>query len=234
MRAQHTLTALFAVASLIGSAAAQVPPPTAEERVAAIKQNLVQSQQNLKQYQWTETTAVIFKGEEKSSTTNSCAYGADGKVVKTPVSAPAPAQEKRGLRGKVVENKKEELSAYMKGAVELIKSYVPPDPAKIQACKEAGKMTMTVTEPGKRAKVDFKDYAKPGDNLGVEMDLATNQILGLSVSSYLADAKDAVTLKVAMATLPDGTGHPAKINIDAPAKELAVTVTNSAYQKKGD
>lgn len=241
MRVQHILIALVCVlASLIGGFAvyAQAPAtptgsaPTAEERVAAIKQHLAQSQQNLKQYQWTQTTVVSYKGEEKSSTANSCAYGADGKVVKTPVAAPAEAEGKRGLRGKVVDNKKEEMAAYMQSAVALIKSYVPPDPAKIQACKEAGKMTMTVIENGKRAKIDFKDYEKPGDNLGVEIDMATNQILGLSVASYLADAKDAVNLSVAMAALPDGTGYPSTIKIDAPAKEMAVAITNSTYQKK--
>jgi hypothetical protein len=237
MRAQYTLTALIALTSLIGSAAAQVPAgtaPTAEERVTAIKQNLAHSQQSLRQYTWTETTAVMFKGEEKSKKVNSCAYGADGKVVKTEMAAPAEAEGKRGIRGKVVENKKEEMAAYTQSAVALIKSYVPPDPAKIQACKDAGKMTMTVIEPGKRAKIDFKDYEKPGDNLGVEIDLTTNQILGLSVASYLADAKDAVSLNVAMATLPDGTGHPATIKIDMPAKNMAVAVTNSAYQKKAN
>ncbi len=243
VRIQHALIALVCVlASVIGAlaASAQTPAtptgtaPTPEERIAAIKQNLITSQQNLKHYQWTETTAVSYKGEEKSRTANSCAYGADGKVVKTPVSAPAEAEGKRGLRGKVVENKKEELGAYMQSAVALIKSYVPPDPAKIQACKEAGKMTMTVIEPGKRAKIDFKDYEKPGDNLGVEIDLATNQILGLSVASYLADAKDAVNLSVAMAALPDGTGYPSTIKIDAPAKGLAVAITNAAYQKKAN
>jgi hypothetical protein len=237
MRVMNTLTCFVcALAVLSGGATAYAQTageaPTAEQRVAAIKQNLAQSQKNLMQYQWTETTVVSYKGEEKSSTASSCSHGADGKVVKAPVSAPAEKKGKRGLRGKVAENKKEEMSSYMQSAVALIMSYVPPDPAKIQACKEAGKMTMTVTEPGKRARIDFKDYEKPGDNLGVEIDLTTNQILGLSVASYIDDAKDAVSLSVAMATLPDGTGYPSTIEIDAPAKEMAVAVTNSAYQKK--
>ena len=245
MRVQHVVTALFCAlattaagaavyAQATGEAPAAAPnaAPTAEERVAAIKQNLAQSQTNLKQYQWSETTVFSYKGEQKSSTTNSCAYGTDGKVVKTPTSAPAEAEEKRGVRGKIAENKKEEISAEMQSVLALIKTYVPPDPAKIEACKDAGKVSITVTEPGKRARVDFKDYEKPGDNLGVEIDLTTNQILAVSVASYLADAKDAVSLNVAMASLPDGTGYPASIKIDAPAQSIALAVTNSEYQKK--
>lgn len=239
MRVPNVFTVLVGVLAVtaLGSAVCALATgetPTADERVAAIKQNLAKSQQNLKQYSWTETTAVIYKGEEKSKKVNSCAYGADGKVVKTEVSAPAVEEGKRGVRGKVVEGKKEEMAEYVLSAVALIKGYVPPDPAKIQACKDAGKMTMTVIEAGKRARIDFKDYEKPGDNLGVEIDLTTNQILGLTVASYLADAKDAVNLNVAMEALPDGTGHPSTIKIDMPAKEMKVAVTNSAYQKKSN
>jgi hypothetical protein len=82
------------------------------------------------------------------------------------------------------------------------------------------------------ARLDIKDYQKPGDNLGIEIDMTTNKILGLSVASYLTDAKDAVTLNVTMASLLDGTGYPGTILLDGKAKSVKVTVTNSAYQKK--
>jgi hypothetical protein len=212
--------------------ATTAPAPTTAERVAAIKANLVQSMQNLKAYQWTETQVVNLKGEDKSNKQFSCAYGADGKVVKTPMSPPAEDKGKPGVRGKIVENKKEEMSAYMKSAVALLKSYVPPDPAKIQAAKDAGKVSMAVLEPGKRVRVDIKDYQKPGDVLGVEVDMATNQILGLSVASYLTDAKDAVTLDVKMGALPDGTGYPSKIVLDGKSQNIKVTVSNADYKKK--
>lgn len=213
-------------------AAAAAPAPA--EKVAAIKASLGQSMQNLKQYQWTETQVVNFKGEDKSNKQNTCYYGADGKVVKTPVAPAAESEGKRGVRGKIVENKKEEMAEYMQSAVALIKSYIPPDPAKIQAAKDAGKVSMTPLEGGKRARVDIKDYEKPGDNLGIEIDMATNQILGVSVASYLTDAKDAVTLDVTMATLPDGTGYPSKIALDGVSKQIKVTTTNSGYQKKAN
>jgi hypothetical protein len=148
------------------------------------------------------------------------------------MSAPAEDKGKPGLRGKIVENKKEEMSEYMQSAVALVKTYIPPDPAKIQAAKDAGKISMTVLEPGKRVKIDIKDYEKPGDVLGVELDMTTNQILGLSVASYLTDAKDAVTLDVKMAALEDGTEYPSTIVLDGKAQQIKVTVSNSGYKKK--
>ena len=126
---------------------------------------------------------------------------------------------------------KEELIDYMKSAVALVKAYVPLDPAKIQAAKDAGKVSIDVLEPGKRARLNFRDYAKPGDNLGVEVDLASNRPLNLTVSTYLEDAKDVVTLDVRMGQLNDGTTYPSDVTLDGKAKKLGVVVNNGGYRK---
>jgi hypothetical protein len=108
---------------------------------------------------------------------------------------------------------------------------VPPSPAKIQAAKDAGKVSIDVLEPGKRVRLNFRDYEKPGDNLGVEVDLTNNHPLGVKVSTYLDDAKDAVTLDVRMGQLNDGTTYASDITLAAKAKNLTVTVQNSGYRK---
>ncbi len=206
--------------------------PTAQERVVALKASLTASQAVLKQYEWVETTVVSLKGEEKSRQMNRCYYGADGKVQKIPLTTPPPEEKKRGLRGRIVEKKKEELTDYMKSAVSLVKTYVPPSPAKIQAAKDAGKVSIDVLEPGKRARLHFRDYEKPGDNLGVEVDLANNRPLGVKVGTYLDDTKDAVTLDVRMGQLNDGTTYASNVTLDAKAKNIQVTVQNSGYRKQ--
>ena len=219
-------------APLRRSTAAPAAAPAPEDRVTAIKTNLATSAQNIKQYQWMETQVFNLKGEDKSQTASTCSYGADGKIVKTPTAPKAEEEKKRGIKGKVVENKKEDISKYMQSVAALIKTYIPPDAAKIGAAKEAGKISMTPLDGGKRARLDIKDYAKPGDNLGIEIDMANNQVLGLSVASYLTEAKDAVTLDVKMASLPDGTGYPASILLNGVSQEIKVTITNTGYQKK--
>ena len=71
--------------------------------VAALKQNLAESQKRLRQYEWVETTTISLKGEQKSSKQQRVYYGADGKLTKTPMgepSAQAAAQgSSRGGRG---------------------------------------------------------------------------------------------------------------------------------------
>lgn len=231
MKTKTTLIGLCALLFTLSNLA--VAQPSVAERVVALKASLAASQIVLKQYEWIETTAVSLKGEEKSRKQERCYYGADGGVTKVPLTATPPPAKKRGLRGKIVENKKEELTDYMKNAVALVKTYVPPSLAKIQAAKEAGKVSIEVLEPGKRARLNFRDYEKPGDNLGVEVDLANNRPLALKVATYLDSAKDAVTLDVRMGQLNDGTTYASDITLEAKAKNLKVAVQNSGYRKTG-
>jgi hypothetical protein len=226
--AKQTGLALLLAALTLPAFAQQ---PTAAERAAMLKANMAASQAVLRQYEWIETTVVSLKGEEKSRKQERCYYGADGGVQKVEVSESPEPKKKGGLRGKIAARKKEELTDYMKSAVSLVKTYVPPNPAKIQAAKEAGNVSIEVIAPGKRARLNFRNYEKPGDNLGVEMDLANNHPLGVKVSTYLDDAKDAVTLDVRMGQLNDGTTYASDITLDAKAKKLTVTVQNSGYRK---
>jgi hypothetical protein len=119
----------------------------------------------------------------------------------------------------------------MNSAVGLVKSYVPPDPAKIQAAKDAGNVSVQVLEPGKRAQVNFRDYQKAGDNLAVMVNIATNIIAGVGVSTYLDSPADVVTLDARMSQLNDGTIYTSDITLAASAKKLTVTVQNTGYRR---
>ena len=225
----------FAVAALLlMPAIVQAQSPEMQKRVAALKQSAAQNQQNIRQYEWIETTVVSLKGEEKSRQEKRCYYGVDGSLQKVTASTSPAPQKKRGLRGRVAENKKEELTDYMKRAVVLLKAYVPPDPAKIQAVKDAGKISLDMPGAGKGARLNFRDYAKAGDVLSVEVDPASNRVIGLTVATYLDDAKDSVTLDVRFSSLPDGTGYPATEVLVATAKSVSVNVTNSGHRQAGN
>lgn len=219
------------------AAASSTPAPastTPTDPAAAVKESLQKSMAALRQYQWTETTVVSLKGEEKSRTQASCVYLPDGKIQKTPLAPPPPKDEKepRGLKGKVVENKKEEISDAAKEAVELVKQYVPPDPARIQAAKAAGKVSTTPPDATGLVRLTIKDYLKPGDSLTFEVNAASKQISSLQVATF-TDKKDPVGMKVAWGTLPDGTLYPAKTQLDITSQKMTVATENSNYTKIG-
>ncbi len=205
--------------------------PSVAERVALLKASLALSQTVLKQYEWVETTVVSLKGDEKSRQLNRCYYGADGGLTKIPLTTAPTPKKRRGLLGRIAENKKEELTEYMQQAVGLVKSYVPPDPARIQAAQEAGKVSVNILQKNKRIRLNFRDYQKPGDTLGVEIDIAKNRLLGLKVNSYLENAKDTVTLDVKLGQFADGTSYTQTIALNATKKKVKVQVENAGYRK---
>lgn len=205
--------------------------PSVTERATILKACMAASQTVLRQYEWVQTTVISVKDEEKSRKQERCYYGAEGALQKVELNSSPEPKKKRGLRGRIAESKKEELTDYMKNAIALVKTYVPPSPAKIQTAKDAGNVSIEVLDPGKRARLNFRNYEKPGDNLGVEIDLVSNRPLGVKVSTYLDDDKDTVTLDVRMGQLGGSTVYPSDITLKAGAKNLTVTVQNSGYRK---
>ena len=206
--------------------------PTVQERVVALKASLAASQAILNKYEWVETTVVSLKGEEKSRQMNRCYHGADGKVQKIPLTTPAPAPKKRGLRGKIAEAKKEEMTDYMKDAVALVKQYVPPEPVLIQRAKDAGKASLTPL-PGQRVRLTFVDYVKAGDSFALDLDLSNNLPVEAKVVTYLDSKEDVVALDIRFATLQNSATYAPSVVLNAKAKGIVVDVQNSGYRKSG-
>jgi hypothetical protein len=242
MNWKQTTAAVVVTASALWMGAlvhAQQAPAAAggkADAVAALKQSLQQGLAKARGYEWVETTIISLKGEEKARKQNRCYYGADGKVQKVSLD-PAPAAEKPaaggGRRGgrvkeKVVENKKDEMQEYMKNAAALIHSYVPPDPAKIQAAKDAGRVT--ATPQGSAMRIAIAQYLQPGDALTIDLDPAAGKLLGLGVNTYLQKKEDVVTLDVKMNSLADGALYAAQTTLEAKAKNITVVIQNTGHR----
>jgi hypothetical protein len=88
-------------------------------------------------------------------------------------------------------------------------------------------------DPKKRIRLEFRDYVKPGDMLGVDVDLTNSRLLEVKVSTYLDTTKGPVTLDARFCTLNDGTTYPSEVILDAKGKALRVTVQNSGYRISG-
>ena len=229
--------ALFNAVILVLPGFAFGQQPTTQEQVAAFKQSLAENKAALRKYQWVETTTVIVKGEVKSVKQNACYYGADGTLQKTPISDAASSQQAappsgRGgrLKGRIVAHKKEELTDYMKAAVELVSQYVPPNPDLVKYSKEANNVKVEQVEPNKIIRLSFPDFIKKGDLLSASLNLASNSIVDVNVSSYLESQKDKVTLSVVFSQLGDGTSYTGKTTLNADAKKVVVVIENSGYR----
>jgi hypothetical protein len=201
-----------------------------QEKVAAVKQSVARNQQALRGYTWMETQETIFKGETKSTKQSQCQYGPDGKVQKTSLGGSEPPPEQRGLRGRIVEKKKDEMKDYMERVAALVQRYVPPTLSQMQASFQGGKATLQPSGEG-IAMLLFRDYAKPGDSVTLAFDTAANKVRGYDVNSYLDAPEDVVTLKVIFETLPGGPNYAAQSVLDAAAKQIQIRTTNSNYSR---
>jgi hypothetical protein len=201
-----------------------------QQKVGALKQSVAMNQQALRQYSWIQNTQLSLKGEVKSTKIENCRYGPDGAVQKTQLSEPPEQKKKRGLRGKIVEKKTEEMKDYMERAVSLIERYVPPSPDKLQAVVAAGKTGLSQAGPG-AIQLQFKDYVKSGDALTFTLDTAAKTIRQANVDTWLDDETDKVSLRVDFQTLPDGTNYAASKVLNVEAKKIVVNITAANYQK---
>ena len=120
----------------------------------------------------------------------------------------------------------------MQAAIDTVKRYVPPEPARLKASAQSGKVSFSPIEPGKRVRLDFRDYLKQGDVVGVEVDVVNSRFLGLAINSYIDNTNDVVTLNGQFRTLSDGASYPAQVVLNAPAKSITVELANTGYRKQ--
>lgn len=231
IKSLRLLAVCFALLSLLATAAAFAQNSDLQQKLAAVQQSMAENKQKLQQYQWIETTQITLKGDAKPPTQNLCSYGPDGRVQKTPIGPP-PEQPSGGrAKEKIITKKKEEMQDYMGNVKALLSLYVPPDPQKMQKAYQAGKVSLNPA--GGAVNLIFKDYALPGDQMTLTFDTAARKISSLNINTYMEEPKNAVTLQVQMASLPDGTNYVQQTVLNATAKQMVVTTTNSKYQKLG-
>jgi hypothetical protein len=221
-------TAVILCFAFVTSLSAQGNP--VQEKFAALKQAAMENQQRLSQYTWTETTQLTLKGDPKPPTQDFCQYGPDGKVSKTPIGPPPEPPSGGRMKQRVIEKKKAEMQDYMGDVKQLLSSYLPPNPQQMQAAQQAGNISLDPAGPV--VNLVFSNYVLPGDKMTVSFDPNARKIVGINVNTYMGQAKDAVTLQVQMATLPDGTSYTQQTVLTATAKQLVVTTTSFSYQKR--
>jgi hypothetical protein len=225
------LLTTIAVALCAAAAGSAQQKPDLGKVVADLKQSLAKNQAELRAYQWTETTEVALKGEVKKREQSDCRYDADGKVVKTAVGTPAPKKQARGIKGKVVANKVEDIKEYVDRTGSLIRRYVPPNPESIKTAFDAGKVSFTKTSGSGSATVVISDYAKPGDRVTLQLDPSNKRIRSFAVATYLDSPDDAVSLSVNFAAMPDGVSYVEQSVLNMPAKQLQIKTTNFGFHK---
>jgi hypothetical protein len=201
-----------------------------QDDVNMIVKNLTDSKESIKKYEWIETTTTFVNGEQKSVKQMQCYYGVDGTLTQVETGGTTETKTPPGIRGKIVENKKEDMSDYIGRAITKIKTYIPPQADKIKQIYAAGGTAIHILEPGKKFKIDFPDYLQKGDMLSVTLDKVNKLLLGYSVNTFVDDATDKVSLDITFKTLPDGTSYAGDITFNSAGKNVKIVMANSGFK----
>jgi hypothetical protein len=135
-----------------------------------------------------------------------------------------------GIRGRVAENKKADMSDYAKKAIEKVQTYLPPDPEKLQKIYNNGKAGIQILEPNKKFKITFPDYNEAGDALAISLNKTDQKLMALDVSTSVDDPKQKVAFNVTFSDLPNGTQFQGTTTLDAPEKNLKIVIVNSGFK----
>ena len=220
---------VIALAGAGRAAIAQPPQLSVQDRVAALNSLLADSQAALRRYEWIETTIVTLHGEVRSRRQERCYYGRDGALKKDDVSSSASQGPSHAKAGES-DARLTDLTEAVQNALSLAKSYIPLNPTDMQAARHAGRVSVIALQLGKRARVNVLDYYKVGDEVGIEIDLAKNRIVRVTVASYLDNITDVVTLNATMSQLSDGTAYPSAIVLEERTRSLNVAVQDTGYR----
>lgn len=225
---------LLALAVLIGPAL-RAQSTEMQQHLAELKQSLAFNKQVLANYTWIEQQIISLKGEQKKEELYNVHMGPDGKPQKTPLdpgSVSDDDRKTRGLRGRIREKKIDEYKEYGDSIKSLIQQYHPPDKDMLQQSYQQGNVLIgPVADQPNQYRFVVSNYIKAGDNMTIVMDKTTLSIVSLSLSTYLTDASDAVTVNVQFTNMPNGGPfHVATETINGVSKQLTIEILNTNYQ----
>src|SRR3984885_15859919 len=206
----QTLAAITAVASLLLSALPfHAQNPELQQKVTQIKEASAANKAALARYTWQEQQTTSIKGDVKKQQVFQVRVGPDGQQQKTQIggSQAAPPPSGGRLKQRIVEKKTAEFKDYGGQIADLAKQYTAPDPGRLQAAFQAGNISLQPGGGEGEFKLVIKDYIKPGDSVTLVFNKQQKAIQSIQVASYLDDPKDAVTIAVQFAKLPERTSH---------------------------
>lgn len=226
MRFRTLTVAVLAFAATVAIA----QNPKMEEKLMAIRDNMVKNKQQLAQYMWTETETIAIKGSTKDTKIYQVRM-VNGQQQKTLVDnekAQSGGREGR-LKQHIVEKKGEEYQEYGQQIGALAKQYTTPDPERLMQAKQQGNLSIV---PGSgMVQLVMKSYVKPNDEVKFTINDQTKSPVNVEINSYLNDPNDKVMISAQFAQLPDGTNHVTSMTINGEQKHLVINEQNSNYQK---
>lgn len=198
-----------------------------------LQQFAAQNGAQLRAYQWIETTSTNVQGHAMPTKQFICRFAPEGTLTRTPLDPQqyGGPQLKGGPLIKSMEKKKMgEVKDEMTEVQEVAAMYLPLNPDKFQQAMQNNPANLERDGAGGYA-INVSGYAKPGDQLTLNLNPTTRQIQSISVKTFLSAPDDPLTIALRFSKLDDGTTYPSITTMAAPSKQISITTVSSDFSK---
>ncbi len=181
----------------------------------------------LAHYVWTRTVQIFADGELKVTNVSSLSIGPDGKIVTTAVSSTPAKPLPGGIRGDIAKKKIEEIKTYVDDALKVSSGYLYMSKGKMVDFFDNG----GISQSGTTITVKGSNVNKPNDQLTMMIATGTLAFISQSFNSTVTNG-DAISGTINYKTFSNGLTAIDNGELDLPAKNMKLMISNSGYAKK--
>lgn len=206
------------------AASAQTPVDSRPEIGPKLKQNAVA----LRQYSYKRRTQITIDGRPRATRVDLVRY-INGQEETVPLESPErpSGQGRGGLRGRMIQKKKEEMKEDVQRLTGLLHRYMSSGSDSMRAALEKAAISRTGPEPDADIQLTAKGIVDPSDSMTLTWSVANKRPEKIAIHARL-DGKP-VDLTVDFAALPGGPFYPAHTVVSAPKHSLLVNIDTFDY-----
>ncbi len=153
--------------------------------------------------------------------------GPDGKIVTTAVSSTPAKPLPGGIRGDIAKKKIEEIKTYVDDALKVSSGYLYMSKGKMVDFFDNG----GISQSGTTITVKGSNVNKPNDQLTMMIATGTLAFISQSFNSTVTNG-DAISGTINYKTFSNGLTAIDNGELDLPAKNMKLMISNSGYAKK--
>jgi hypothetical protein len=179
-------------------------------------------------YVWTRTVQVFISGVLKNTIVSSLSIGPDGKMVTTAVSStPTDPPPTRGIRGDIARKKIAEMKTYVDNAVSVSMGYIYMSKGKMVDFFDAA----GISQSGNTITVVGSNVNQANDQLTMKVASGSLAFISQSFASTVSSG-DAISGTANYKTFSNGLTAFNNGELDLPAKNMKLMISNTGYAKK--
>lgn len=180
----------------------------------------------MQQYTWDQRTELLEDGTVKDTRVEMVNW-VNGQYQKSLVSNEGPSLPRIGLRKRIAEAKQKEMQEYLSGIKAMLGQYTMDSSAQLLAFY--GKAQVSGPDATGLLALSGGSVVQPGDSLTLWINAATKKPAKVFVATNYQG--DPITLNATFNSLATGLNYMNYADIQVPAKQMEIQVSNFNYNK---